>query len=245
MAVGLATLGPRFLSTKRGTMRVIENGNSGMSPEEFRIHTPDTRQEDLVNSVYASVDKAIVRERDRLRKEEGIIPTCQKGCFHCCRYHVLTNIAEAHTLAEYVKRVLPIDKINDLRIRTQQWHEWDNSRPGRYPSATVDEQSDTSNDDPCYCPLLVDGACIAYPVRPVVCRTHLVSSPPRLCRALIDPESAEEGPVVLMSVVTATSPISLAIRDDIQKAGMDFAQSQMLLPQWLAIEMNWDFAISP
>lgn len=179
----------------------------------------------------------------RLRSEEGIIPTCKLGCSHCCRFHILTNIAEAHTLAQYVKRNLSTDQINALRIRTQQWHEWDNSRPGRYPSANMDKQTNFSNYDH-NCPLLENGACSVYPVRPVVCRTHFVSSPPLFCFAANDPESTADAPVVLTSVLTETSPLSRAIKDHIEKSGFDFSRSTMLLPQWLAIEMGWDFAIS-
>jgi len=222
---------------------LIENGNFGMGPDELGADIPIAPQENFVNGVYSSVDEAIACGLDRLRREDGIIPACKLGCCHCCRYHILTNIAEAHTLAQYVKRELSIDQINDLRMRTQQWHEWDNSRPGRYPSANIDEQTDLSNYDHC-CPLMVNGACIAYPARPVVCRTYFVSSHPPSCCAAKDPESMEDAPVVLTSVATTTSPFSMAIRDHIENAGLDFSRSIMLLPHWLAIEMGWDFAIS-
>jgi hypothetical protein len=222
---------------------LIENNNFGMGPEEFGAGMPIESQEDFVNAVYSSVDDATARGLDRLRREDGIIPVCKLGCFHCCRYHILTNIAEAHTLAQYVKREFSSDQINNLRMRTKQWHEWDNTRPGRYPSAKIDEGTDLTNYEHC-CPLLVNGACSAYPVRPVACRTHFVCSHPLYCCAANDPESTEDAPVVLMSVVTAASPFSMAIRDHIENAGLDFSRSIMLLPHWLAIEMNWDFAIS-
>jgi len=246
MEVELAALCMTEVSVgKRGMMSLIEDGNFGMDPGEFGADIPITPQENFVNGVYFSVDEATARELDRLRSEAGIVPTCKMGCCDCCSYHILTNIAEAHTLAQYVKRALSVDQINDLRARTHQWHERDNSRPGRYPSSTGDEQIDLSNYGPCCCPLLVDGACIAYPARPVVCRTHLVSSHPRLCCATLDPESTEDTPAVLTSILTATSPFSKAIRDHIENAGVDFSRSRMLLPHWLAIKMGWDFAISP
>lgn len=228
---------------RKGGISLREFSNFGMGPEEFGADIPITPQENFVNGVYSSVDEATACGLDRLRSEDGIIPTCKLGCCHCCRYLILTNIAEAHTLAQYVKRELSVDQINDLRMRTQQWHEWDNSRPGRYPSANIDEQTDLSNYDHC-CPLLVNGACSAYPVRPVVCRTHFVCSHPLSCCAANDPESTEDAPGVLTSVVTATSPFSMAIRDHIENAGLDFSRSIMLLPHWLAIEMGWDFAMS-
>jgi Fe-S-cluster containining protein len=225
-------------------MNLIENGNFGMGAEEFGADMPIGPQERFVNGVYASVDDATARGLDRLRREDGIIPACKLGCCHCCRYHIQTNMAEAHALAQYVRREFSLDQINDLRMRTLKWHEWDNSRPGRYPSVNVDAGTDLSDYEHC-CPLLVNGLCSAYPVRPVVCRTHFVSSHPRFCRAANDPESTEEAPVVLTSVVTAANPFSVAIRDHIENAGLDFCRSIMLLPHWLAIEMGWDFAISP
>ena len=222
---------------------MIENSNFGMSHEEFGLDIPISPQEKFVNGVYSSMDEATARGLDRLRSEDGISPTCKFRCCHCCRYHILANIAEAHTLAQYVKREMSVDQIIDLRMRTQQWHEWDNSRPGRYSPANIDEQTEFSAYDHS-CPLLVNGACSAYPVRPVVCRTHFVSSDPLSCCAANDPESTEDAPIVLTSVVTAASPFTMAIRDHIEKTGLEFSRSIMLLPHWLAIEMGWDFAIS-
>jgi len=35
------------------------------------------------------------------------------------------------------------------------------------------------------------------------------------------------------------------MKEHIENAGLDFSRSIMLLPQWLAIEMAWEFAVSP
>lgn len=222
---------------------MIEKSDCGRGTEAFSAGIPATPQEAFVNGVYASMDKTIACELERLRREEGIVPLCKPGCCHCCRYHILITSAEAHTLAQYLRREFSADQINGLQARTQQWHEWDNSRPGRYPSAGIETHTDFSGYEH-YCPLLVNGICSAYPVRPVVCRAHFVSSHPMACCAANDPESREAAPVVLKSIVTATNPLSMEIRDRIEKAGLDFSRSQMLLPHWLAIEMGWAFAIS-
>ncbi len=205
---------------------------------------PITPTEKFVTGVYASVDAAAAGEVDRLLSEEGITPSCKKGCWYCCRYHILTNVAEAHTLAQYIKRDMSANQIDALRIRTQQWQAWDNSRPGRYPTADMDTGVDLA-DYVHRCPLLVDGACSAYPVRPVVCRTHLVRSHPRLCQAAYNPESAQDRPTVLKSVVAAATPFSAIIKDHIEKSGLDFSRSIMLLPHWLAAEMHWDLSPPP
>ena len=214
-----------------------------MRPGEFKADIPVTPQENFVKSVYASMDEATACRLDRLRREDGIVPPCRLGCSHCCRYHIIMNVAEAHTLAQYVKRELSVDQIKGLRMRTLQWHEWDKSRPDRYFSANIYPQIDLSSYEHC-CPLLERGACSVYPVRPVVCRTHFVCSQPKSCYATNNPESKVDSPVVLTSLVAASSSFSLAIKNHIENAGFDFSRSIMLLPQWLAIEMNWDFAIS-
>ena len=130
-------------------MSLVENSNFGWGPDKFGADIPITPQENFVNGVYSSIDAATACGLDRLFSEDGFMPTCKLGCCHCCRQHILTNIAEAHNLAQYVRRELSADQINALRMRTLQWHEWDNSRPGRYPSAEIDAQTDLSNYEPC------------------------------------------------------------------------------------------------
>ena len=224
-------------------MTFFEDSDFGTCPDAFGADIPNTPQEIFVNSVYSSVDEAARRELNRLRIKDCVITTCKLGCYHCCGQYILTNVAEAHALSQYVKREFSIDQIADLRMRTQQWHEWNDSRPGRYPSTNIDVQTVLSDYHP-YCPMLVKGACSAYPVRPVICRTHFVCSDPPACRPSNDPESIEDDPLALTSIVTATSPFSMKIRNSIETAGLDFCQSIMLLPHWLAIEMGWDFAVS-
>ncbi len=224
-------------------MTFCEDSDFGTCPDAVGAHIPTTSQEIFVNSVYSSVDEATRRELNRLRIKDCVITTCKLGCYHCCGQYILTNGAEAHALTQHVKREFSIDQIADLRMRTQQWHEWNDSRPGRYPSTNIDVQTVLSDYHP-YCPMLVKGSCSAYPVRPVICRTHFVCSDPSSCRPSNDPESREADPLALTSILTATSPFSMRIRNSIETAGFYFGQSIMLLPHWLEIEMGWDFAVS-
>jgi hypothetical protein len=224
-------------------MNRIDNGKSRMSSEEFGADLPMTREEIFVKAVYSSVDEAVARTLHGLRNETGIVPSCKLGCCHCCRYRIVMNIAEVRTLAQYVRREFSPEQRKDLRGRTQRWHEWDDSLRGRCASADMAKQTDASPYDPC-CPLLVDDACSAYSVRPVVCRTHYVSSHPLSCHAANDPKSAEESPLVIDLVIAATDPVSMALKDHIEKEGLDYSRSMTLLPHGLASEMGWDFAVS-
>jgi Fe-S-cluster containining protein len=200
-------------------------------------------QKNFISSVYSSVDEAVGCELKRLYVEEGIISTCKRGCFFCCQQHILTNIAEVQALGHFIKHELSLCQIENLRIRTQQWHEWDEIRIGRRRAAHSDEQFSLSAYH--YCPLLVEGECRVYPMRPLICRTHFVCSSPSACRDASDPKSVEYNPKALSTVLEVTSPFSSRIKDRIENTGLNYSRSIMLLPHWLAIEMNWNFAISP
>ncbi|NQU63882.1 MAG: YkgJ family cysteine cluster protein [SAR324 cluster bacterium] len=203
----------------------------------------DALQENLLNDMYAIVDEATRRELNRLYVEEGVISTCKPGCFHCCGQNIITNIVEAHALTDFIKHEFSPSQIEDLKLRTQQWHEWDKDRPVRADFTHKNKQIAFSAHR--HCPMLVEGTCTAYTVRPLVCRRHFVSSNPPACRPFFDPESVEDNPVALMSVVAATNQFSMKIRDLIESTGLNFYDSVMLLPHWLAIEMNWDFMNAP
>jgi hypothetical protein len=56
--------------------------------------------------------------------------------------------------------------------------------------------------------------------------------------------SIKDEPLALKTVVMAANQASIVLRDNIENAGLDFHQSMMLLPHWLAKFMGWDFAIS-
>lgn len=102
--------------------------------EALKTDLPIDMEEDFVNSVYASVDKAAAGELARLRGRDGIVPTCSRGCNHCCHHHILTSSLEAHKLAQHIKREFSEQQIMELKMRTRQWHAWDRNLPGRYPS---------------------------------------------------------------------------------------------------------------
>ncbi len=221
---------------------VVDDDNvtgSGKGAFEF----PVAGQDNYVNRMYSFVDEATNCELKRLQVEESVVPTCRPGCFQCCGQHIPINIAEAKALTHYIKQEFSQNQIEDLRIRTQEWHEWDEARPVRPQSRKKGRQTPFYTHH--YCPMLVEGVCSAYPMRPVICRRHLVSSDPLACRPYYNPESNEGPPVIISSVIQVTNQFSNRIKDYIENSGLNFRKSIMLLPHWLAIEMQWDFAISP
>jgi Fe-S-cluster containining protein len=225
-------------------MKPVQDTHMAADPCRPRALIPATAREILVTGVYAAVDEAAGRELARLKREEGIVPSCRRGCSGCCcGQHIQTNSLEAHALAQFIKRTFSQRQVDALRQRTLQWHLVDEVRRGR-PELTMIHEEDPPDEAPC-CPMLVEGACSAYPARPVICRTHFVSSNPSACRPPNRRLPAGDAPVTLTSIIEATSPLANALRAGIETTGRDYSRSIMLLPHWLAIEMGWDFAERP
>jgi Fe-S-cluster containining protein len=221
-------------------MDVVKEGKPGRTPVEVGVYLPSTPEERFVKALYSSVDETIACGLDRLFNDDGIVPTCRLGCCHCCRFPILVSIAEVRTLAQFVKRTFSPEQIEGLRMRTQQWHQWDDSMRGRSFPAPMAGQADDSLDT-IPCPMLAKGECSVYDVRPLVCRTHFVFSDPLSCKRANDLKSAEAPPRVIDSIKAATGPYSTAMKEYIEKAGLDYCRSMTLLPHGIAIEMGWDF----
>jgi len=210
------------------------------SIQRYRVSVPITPRERWVQDVYDRVDAATDRELSRLRREEGVVSKCKRGCCSCCGQHIQTNAAEAHALGQFIKRTFSVQQIDSLQHRTRQWLAWDGGRREADDPAGGSGGPELLGYEPS-CPLLVDRACSAYAVRPVICRTHYVSSDPADCRPSHDLQPVEHAPVVLASILNATQPLAQLLRADIKSAGGDFSRSIMLLPHWLAVEMGWEF----
>ena len=82
------------------------------------------------------------------------------------------------------------------------------------------------------CVLLDDaGACGAYPVRPMTCRNHYVTSPPEACGPTATRDTTVRS---LPAAVDVTRPLVANLRRTVEQQGADFAASLHLIPEWLA-----------
>jgi Fe-S-cluster containining protein len=220
-------------------MDLIKESDAMTGGGKLRACFPATSEERFVKAIHVSVDEAIARGLERLRADTGRVPTCKVGCCHCCRFPILMNIAEARTLAQFVKREFSPEETERLRLRTLAWHQWDNALRGRLLPAPMAGEADDPPDTP-PCPMLVESKCSAYEVRPLVCRNHFVLSPPGSCHGINDPGSPEAPPKVIESIKAATGSYATAMKDYIEKAGLDYCRTMTLLPHGLAAEMGWD-----
>lgn len=196
-----------------------------------------TPHEQFMLEMYRKIDEAITKELERLRLK-GIVPTCRKGCYFCCRQVINTNIPEVHVVGQYIKRNFSEYQRNELRTRMSNWFKWVQLELPKRCNKQGDEMEAFYNYGP-YCPLLVDGECSIYPVRPVTCRTHYVSSSPDSCRSYTDAQSAQDEPTMLVAISYAVQPSAMLIRESIEATSVNFDDATLLLPQWLAMVLGW------
>lgn len=111
------------------------------------------------------VDNYLVEQKKEAVKEKRT-HICSKGCDFCCYSEILISDYEFELIKEYIQTYnVDID--------------WD----------LVDEQQGTMEENSKLpfakrkCPLLKDGLCSVYPVRPVVCRAYnSIDTDPKLCK---------------------------------------------------------------
>jgi Fe-S-cluster containining protein len=105
---------------------------------------------------------------------------CRAGCtFCCCKPGVLATVPEVLRLVEFVQTTFSAARIEALTTRTDAY------------AASVGRRSfnDPFNES-IPCPLLVDGLCSAYEVRPLVCRGYNSTSVDACRAASVDSSAA-------------------------------------------------------
>jgi Fe-S-cluster containining protein len=124
-------------------------------------------------------------------QSEGRQISCRAGCGACCRQMVPLSIFEAESLAEWIA-TLPEEHREQLR---QRFHTALLALKERGilermdPDLWVDGSDDAKALAVDYlaakvpCPFLEDESCGIHPIRPLICREYLVTSPPEFCTA--------------------------------------------------------------
>jgi Fe-S-cluster containining protein len=184
----------------------------------------------LALKVFQEVDELVDREIAR-SVENGRTPSCSKGCSHCCREELYAPRAEAEAIVEWLDSAAS-EVVDGLRTRIAAWLDWYRSElPGLVAGGIARRDAFYSHGPAC--PALVDDACAIYPVRPVFCRTHLVTSPVDACRPDGDPARIDV-PIERMTTFAKAAPIGTKLRALVEAQGADFKGTVRLLPEWLA-----------
>jgi Fe-S-cluster containining protein len=187
----------------------------------------------VVRAAMQTCDEDIERELAVLAAR-GVVPSCSKGCAHCCQQEILVPRAEAEAIVEWLEATWSPGQLDGLRDRLRGWLVWHHGEFKRRVMAGEDRQAVAFEDGP-GCVALDDGACAIYPVRPTMCRMHYVTSSPDACRSRRDPAFAgDEKMAVVPSIHRVALPSVHRIREEVSRQGTDYWSTVHLLPEWLA-----------
>lgn len=103
--------------------------------------------------------------------------TCKEGCSHCCKLPATATVPELVPVVEYL-----INRCDWLRRKPALERDLNKQLAEFAAIDILDKQAREAffrRQLPCV--FLKDGRCEIYPVRPAVCRYHMVVSPPENC----------------------------------------------------------------
>lgn len=152
--------------------------------------------------VLQALDSSFIDGVTTQLKQHGRTVSCKAGCGACCRQMVPLSIFEAEALAAWI-HTLPEAQQQEL---AQRFHQ----ALLKFAAAGLidrmvneDWLAETESArqlalDYLYqrvaCPFLEDESCSIHPIRPLICREYLVTSPPEHC---FDPATHKAVPVAL------------------------------------------------
>lgn len=109
--------------------------------------------------------------------------TCKAGCFHCCREPLTVELEEARLIVSTMSEA----ERAEVAPKVQAW--WDGFFAGLHLEPSPIDMEAAAPGVVLYryraamlwCPLLKDGLCGKYAVRPIGCRVHNVIGNPKHC----------------------------------------------------------------
>jgi len=139
----------------------------------FPGHMTPASAIDLIKIVYRVTDDMMTG-----CFKSGTKPPCKQGCFWCCFLRVKVTPLEVMCIVDYLRIRLKPGEISELQQRLVST---DGITRGMDGKRRVRAKM--------LCPLLVDGNCLAYPVRPIECRVyHSLNSSE--CEASLDKDGS-------------------------------------------------------
>jgi Fe-S-cluster containining protein len=152
--------------------------------------------------VLQALDNSLIEGVATQLNAEGLTISCKAGCGACCRQMVPLSIFEAEALSAWIQ-TLPEAQRQELAGRFHRALLKLASAGLIDRMANEDWLAETEAAgqlviDYLYqripCPFLEDESCSIHPIRPLICREYLVTSPPEHC---YDPATLKAAPVHL------------------------------------------------
>ncbi|MBR8535343.1 YkgJ family cysteine cluster protein [Carboxylicivirga sediminis] len=156
---------------------------------------------------------------------QNITIDCRKGCSWCCHQPIFGVSHEFHYLWKFIELNMSENEQQDVLQRA-----FDNyQKRGRL-------SQDELNKSKLPCPLLKDGACSAYPARPMACRIYLSMSEESCKRFHDSPEDENNYPALLEFPLRAGQMMNEGFTEGLKPTGM--VNNEYLMEEGLLIAHN-------
>lgn len=116
---------------------------------------------EAIETMYRAVDD-LIDSLLSMGQRQGVTVDCRKGCSWCCHQPVFANSYELRYLARYIRGSFNEQEQEKVHLLALGKNE---------KTTELTEKEILNYKQPC--PLLKDGACTAYPARPLACRIYL------------------------------------------------------------------------
>lgn len=149
---------------------------------------PNLTQDSLYSSIsemYAATDELLVSFTGLANQQNQAIQ-CKKGCEYCCYQPVYALDYEMQFLNTFIKEKFTKKEQTEIQTRANN---------NRQKLSNLQESEILNSKQPC--PLLKNGACIAYDARPMACRIYLSSNVNSCIKFFNEPKDKSSFPALL------------------------------------------------
>ncbi len=140
---------------------------------------------EAIETMYRSVDE-FIESFLAMGRRQGVTVDCRKGCSWCCHQPVFANSYELRYLANHIR---------DSFSEQEQKKVYQLALEKNEETSKLTEKEILNYKRPC--PLLKDGACTAYPARPLACRIYLSMKVDSCYQFYLHPKSTDSYPALL------------------------------------------------
>jgi Fe-S-cluster containining protein len=168
-----------------------------------------------IESLYDAIDglnESIIALAERQNKPVS----CYKGCHWCCHQAVFANSYELHYLAGHIKRTFTAKEISDIIERTETKY---------LMTSKLNEEEILKYKAPC--PLLKDGACSVYSVRPMACRIYLSTKLETCMEFYRNPEHETNYPALIDFPLKAGRMMNEGFRNALKEIGIETTEFKL------------------
>jgi len=144
---------------------------------------------ELLGAMHGEMDRAIAM-RDQVAARQGETIACERGCAACCHNVVVARAGDAVAIAAWLAAPERAEVRAAFTEGYARWRRELGPRLDEVRRAAAGSERGAmdavTRRGPVMCAFNRDGACMIYPVRPTICRTHHALESSARCAVDVD-----------------------------------------------------------